>query len=539
MTTIKNLKKKDKITQRQKQHNHFKIKINEKIWLYIFFVIIFFLLFFLFDPRMSMGGDNCHYMSLAQSILNRSYKVEAFIGTPAEVGVTPGFPLIMAISLIIFGHSFVPIKIFSFVCFLIALVIWWKLFNYQELDKRILILIILFAVLNPLIAEFSFWELTEASFMLISSAAILFFFLSLQKNNIGYWIITAILATCSFYIRTAGGVLPVAIGLTLILQRKWKFFLIYIIVIILAILPWFVRFITIGHQVGGGTYMPYFITNQTGEVLSISGFISKAFRNLSRYLFVQLPSLYFPIGQNNFVMKSSLGIFIGLIFLILIILGIVKNIRSKQNLYSVYVILTLLMLISFAEHAVLVRYLVVIYPFITILVILGLRTILAKIKQKESVVFGILLIITLLAIPSYLNLAVRNTRIRNEYIKGNKYAELEPNWLTFIEANEWLGKYDTTKIGVISRKPTLTWWFSGHRAKGYLARNNPSQVMADIDSSGAKYVIVDQVSSSTPQFLVPTIKAFPERFKILYVTKRPETYVLEIVKKDSVNILTQ
>ncbi|MEO0083265.1 MAG: glycosyltransferase family 39 protein [candidate division WOR-3 bacterium] len=479
-------------------------------------------------------------MSLAQSILHKNYKVEAFIGTPPEVSVTPGFPLIMAASLIIFGRSFIPIKIFSFVCFLIALVIWYKLFNSQELDKRILILMILFAVLNPLIAEFSFWELTEASFMLMSSATILFFFLALQKNNIGYWIITAILAAGSFYIRAAGGVLPVAIGLTLVLQRKWKYFLVYTTVVVLIIMPWLIRFITIGHQVGGGIYTPQFITDlQTGEVLSISGFISKAFRNLSRYLFVQLPSLYFPIGQNNFATKSGLGIFIGLIFFMLIILGIIKNIRSQQNLYSVYVILTLLMLISFAEHAVLVRYLVVIYPFITILIILGLKAILAKIKQKESVVLGILLIITLLAIPSYFNLAVRNTRIRNEYIKSDKYAELEPNWLTFIEANEWLGKYDTTKIGVISRKPTLTWWFSGHQAKGYLARNNPSQVMADIDSSRAKYVIVDQVSSSTPQFLVPTIRAFPERFKILYVTKRPETYVLEIIKKDSVNLLTQ
>ncbi|MEO0076554.1 MAG: glycosyltransferase family 39 protein, partial [candidate division WOR-3 bacterium] len=259
----------------------------------------------------------------------------------------------MAISLAIFGRSFFPIKIFSFICFLFALVIWWKLFNSQRLSRRILILMISFAVLNPLIAEFSFWELTEASFMLISSAAISFFFLALQKNNIGYWVITAILAAGSFYIRPAGATLPIAIGFTLLLQRKWRYFLIYTIITGLLVLPWIIHFISIGIHASENIYTPQFITDlQTGEVLSISGFISKAFRNLSKYLFVQLPSLYFPIWQNNFATKSGLGIFIGLIFLILIILGIIKNIRSQQHIYSVYVILTLLMLISFAEHAV-------------------------------------------------------------------------------------------------------------------------------------------------------------------------------------------
>lgn len=197
------------------------------------------------------------------------------------------------------------------------------------------------------------------------------------------------------------------------------------------------------------------------------------------------------------------------------------------------------MLISFSEMAVIVRYLVVIYPFIVILFILGLEKVFTRIKQKHSYIFGIFLVIALLSLPRYINAVRENSRVRSQYLQGNKYAEYEPNLLNFIEANKWLKKYDTTSVGVISRKPTLTWWFSGHPAQGYIWRSDVNLVKANIDSLGAKYVIVDQISSSTSQFLIPTIRAFPESFKVLYVTKRPETYVLEIVKADSSNILNQ
>jgi len=109
--------------------------------------------------------------------------------------------------------------------------------------------------------------------------------------------------------------------------------------------------------------------------------------------------------------------------------------------------------------------------------------------------------------------------------------------INFIEVNKWIKENDTTHVGVISRKPTLTWWFSGHPSRSYLWRADPDLVKANIDSLGAKYVIVDQISSTTPQFLIPTIKAFPQNFKVLFVTQRPETYVLEYVKDDSLNLL--
>jgi len=82
--------------------------------------------------------------------------------------------------------------------------------------------------------------------------------------------------------------------------------------------------------------------------------------------------------------KSGLGILTGIIFLVIILLGILKNIRSKQNVYSIYVIATVPMLISFSEMAVIVRYLVVISPFIAILFIKGLEQLLSRLRMKTT-----------------------------------------------------------------------------------------------------------------------------------------------------------
>jgi hypothetical protein len=122
----------------------------------------------------------------------------------------------------------------------------------------------------------------------------------------------------------------------------------------------------------------------------------------------------------------------------------------------------------------------------------------------------------------------------SEYFKGDRFAGYDISFIRFIEANEWLKSYDSTRVGVISRKPTLTWWFSRHPSQGYKL-GTPDQVKADIDSLGAKYVIIDQIFGQTAQFLLPAVRAFPQNFNVIHVTKKPETYVLEVTRDSSAN----
>lgn len=521
----------------KKQPETKKINLPHLPWTIILLCTTVVLLFSLFDPKTTLGGDNCHYMSLASSILKGSYKIEAFIGTPPEVGVTPGYPLVLATSLALFGRTFVPVKIFSFICFISALWLFWKLLLKAGIEKRISFLILAFGVVNTQIAEFSHWELTEAPFMLISAAAIIYYFKTLEKNNLVNILLTVILASAGFYIRTAGIGLPIAIGLGFLIKKRWKEFAIYTALVALIFLPWLIRYMTIGKQVGGGIYVHQFTSDvATGVTFSLGSFISKMFRNFSRYAFVNLPSLFLPILNEKLYTSLALGYLLGGIFVLIIIWGMVKSIRSKLNFYSIYIIIYSLILISFSEQAAIVRYLVVVFPFIAIFLVFGTEKIFNKLDVKKAVnyAFALVLIFVLLAIPNYIRTAKENTNMLSEYFKGNRFAGYNIGFTRFIEANEWLKNYDSTNAGVISRKPTLTWWFSGHQSKGYKL-GTPDQVKADIDSLGAKYVIIDQIFGQTAQFLLPAVRTFPEHFNVIHATKKPETYVLEVIKDSLIN----
>lgn len=502
-------------------------------WKIIFVVIATVLLIFLFDPKTFLGGDNAHYMSCAQSILHGSYRVEAYIGSPPEVGVPPGYPFILAIFLALFGRTFVPAKIFSLGCYVVTLWLWWKLFNRAGLEKRTAVVFLAFAVLNPVISEYSHWEITEAPFMLISSAAILFYFISREKNSKVNWLITVFLAAGAFYIRAAGITLSIAIIVALLFQKRWRKAIGFFVGIGVLILPWIIYIVAVRDQAGPGMYFPQFFSEGgTGEVFSIGSFLSKSLRNFERYSFVNLPSLFFPIAEHIFFRTMTIGYFIGGILVALFIFGFVNSIRSQLILYGIYIVFSVAVLLAYSEQAAIVRYLVVIFPFIAILLTKGIERGCSRFGVKKvcncSLVMSIMFVF--LAVPVYVTRVNKNVPYLLAYLKGNHYAGYSINYVRFIEANEWIGKHGVTSAGVISRKPRLTWWFSGHPARNYLYNPVPTIVKADIDSSGAHYILIDRISSTTPQFLIPALQTAPQQFKVLFVTRRPETYVLEVVR---------
>ncbi len=524
------MKKKDK----HKKHTGTKKETTSRIpWKIVFIVIAAVLLIFLFDPKTFLGGDNAHYMSCAQSILRGSYRVEAYMGSPPEIGVPPGYPFILAILLTLFGRTFVSAKIFSLGCYVVALWLWWKLFNRAGIEKRTALAFLAFGVLNPVISEYSHWEITEAPFMVISSAAILFFFISFEKDNNVNWLITILLAAGAFYIRAAGITLSLAIIVGLLLRKNWRKAIVFSVAVGILILPWVIYILAMRDQVGAGMYLPQFLSEAgTGEAFTVGSFLGKALRNFERYAFVNLPSLFFPIAEQAFFRQMIFGYLIGGILLILLIGGIVCTVRSQLILYGVYTVLYVLVLLAYSEQAAIVRYLVVVFPFIAILFTKGITKMCSRlsVKRVSYCPFVMSIIFVLLTLPVYISAVSKNVPLLSAYLKGNHYAGYSINYVRFIEANEWIGEHGVTSAGVISRKPRLTWWFSGHPARNYLYNSDPHRVKADIDSSGAHYVLIDRISSTTPQFLIPALQTAPQQFKVLFVTRRPETYVLEVMR---------
>ena len=52
-------------------------------------------------------------------------------------------------------------------------------------------------------------------------------------------------------------------------------------------------------------------------------------------------------------------------------------------------------------------------------------------------------------------------------------------------------------------------------------------MLAGLRSRGADFVVIDQLPfPSTARYLVPTIRKYPDLFRIVWHVKNPDTYVL-------------
>ncbi len=504
---------------------------NEKYIVIMLLLLVILFLIVIFDMKTFMGGDNAHYASLAKSILSGHYRVEAFLNKPPETGVPPGYPMILAFLFAIFGMTFLPAKIFSLISFVVALYIWWKL-SYREFsDKIVSFFLVAFGIFNFSISEFSHWELTEAVYMMVSSAAILWYFIATKNDKIHNWIILGILGVASYYVRATGATVSMAIFIALLLKKRWKPILMFSITNAVLLAPWLIRNMLISGQLTGGSYSSQFFTNPaTGLALTTGQFIAKFFKNLSRYTFVHFPTLFFPLGETTILKNPVIGKFLGAILSIFALLGIYIMVNKKRFIYMLYVVLYIVLLSMFNEQAVLLRYIAVIYPFLAITVFYGIKFIDDKMAMKMWFVRSFVILIVLFAIPFYTGKVKTNLPTLIKNIKGNRFAGYYPVYVRFIEANEWIMKNVPDDEGIISRKPRLTWLFSRHPAKNYLYLS-PDDVMADIDTSGAQYVLVDRLSGTTQRFLIPTIQQYSDRFEPVYVTGEPKTYVLKILPK--------
>ncbi len=68
---------------------------------------------------------------------------------------------------------------------------------------------------------------------------------------------------------------------------------------------------------------------------------------------------------------------------------------------------------------------------------------------------------------------------------------------------------------------------TNRKAAGY-AWKTPDEVIADFEQKNIEIVVIDQLGfRSTPEFLVPTIQAYQNRFKVLHIVRDPNTYVLQ------------
>lgn len=102
----------------------------------------------------------------------------------------------------------------------------------------------------------------------------------------------------------------------------------------------------------------------------------------------------------------------------------------------------------------------------------------------------------------------------------------------FREVADWARERTPPEAIVISRQPSMFYWFSGRRGTVYRRSSEPSLVLDALDAAGADFLVIDHLDVTTTRYLAPVVRQSPARFRWVLSEGQPPTLLLGIEPPD-------
>jgi hypothetical protein len=275
--------------------------------------------------------------------------------------------------------------------------------------------------------------------------------------------------------------------------------------------------------------------------ITISTFLERIWENFIFYFFSEIPR---GIITNFHVLDAQtegnplIVYLVPIILLVFISVGIYKILRNK-NMYIIGIIIIFSIVIALIwvpkAAGANIRFLVPVLPLIVVGMLVGIEFLVEKtgrvnMEKNRNLIFIILLVLLFSFNVDGLS--------KMKYVTYKKYP---PAWQNYYYCGMWIKNnahkvVATDDILISCTKPGLINAWTGLYSCRYLGSLNPDDVLKDLDNKGVDFVILDQLGfSRVYRNLYPAIKKYPQYFKLLYKTAKPETYVFQLANKIELN----
>jgi len=498
--------------------------VSKKRTLLLLILFIYLVLsMFLFDPKLSTGGDNAIYIILGESIsTGKGYKN---IHMPDESEHTQypfGFPLLLALFMLIFGSNVIGLKVFIFLFGCGVTYFMYKISSY--LLKENIILVMLFYLSIPIFVLYNHWVYSEIPFLFFSLGA-LHFLLKAQKDKSQFYYISFGFATYAFFIRTAGISLIIAIMIFLLIRKEFKYFGIFLLIFAAVFIPWQIRNMGI---VSEGNYLDQLVAKdpyrlELGRVTPYE-LLLRMRKNFSLYAYTILPMTVFPLFN-----PGSRAIVAGVILIIFTIIGLMTT-TKKFTIIKLYFILTILMILAWPSDWSSDRFLLPILPFFILYIFVAIHSFNEKIRLKylSHIVIGIFVALNVIDLVP----RIKDTITDNiEYVRGDKYAGYMTDWKCYFVIIELVKETVPEDNIIMARKPEFVYLVSRRKSFLFPFTTDHDELMQAI--MHADYIIFDSFlwSGTTKRVLWPVLEQHPELYDIVCKTNDLDFFLLKVEKE--------
>lgn len=431
--------------------NH--LQKNDRFYFWFIFAITGIISLLLYDPRVSLTGDDSGYILGANSFIKDFH----FPGSQAALYMVALSPVTY-----FFGTALFPMKMFSLLSMLGFMYFTFKAFRHQ-IPASILIPVLALVSVNSYVLYYASQTYSEAFYMFMQSLFIyvLFRFIIKDKPEHTEWK-TDVKAFALVALSALGVALTRPVGFSVIIAAtgcflfygQWKnlglfllgFVVIYLIYSLLKDWVWGNggQVVSVGGYFNKNPYRP----EEGAE--DLTGILVRFWQNSEQYLsngLFRIMGFKYQIGENSF--------FRTVLIYVVALSGLYLSFKRNRHLFSaititgVFLIVTFVVIHTFWNQE---RLIIPVYPFILMSIFACLYYLLSKNNARRfqfiyPVFIGILFILglngTMKAIPEARKLT-------------NQYSGLTPDWINYLKASEWAGENLKEKELVACRKPSMS-----------------------------------------------------------------------------------
>jgi hypothetical protein len=472
------------------------------------------------EPAPHTGGDNGVYVTLAQSILHDgSYRNVHEAGAPRHTQYPPGFPLLLALAMLLGLRSWVQLKLVIVVLSAVAVaasVLWIA----RRGRPRLALGVGLLLAVSPAALEQSHWVLSDTPFWAFTMLALLAYE-RLPAGRRSRFALAVACTVAAYFTRSAGLPLVVAALLFLGLRRQHMRAAVLAVAVGVPAAVWALL------GVGSVDYVSQFwLINPYAPELGTIGPVDLAMRaaeNVRRYVNIHLPMLL--VGA-----ATPVPIALSATVTAFAIFGWARWL-GRRGVAELLLPLYLGLIVVWPEVWSGERFLLPVLPILLFYAGDAFVRLVRYLNRRVTTAAGAAVVgaLVLLAMPALAAHIHRGTVCMAHYRAGQPYACLEEEWLDFYAAAGWAAGRLPDDAVVLSRKPSLFYVASGIPGSYFPLTSEPDELFRRARVLGARYLLFDRVDALAQAYVAPILLQRPDAFCVLTYSGQTGTVLFGIL----------
>jgi 4-amino-4-deoxy-L-arabinose transferase-like glycosyltransferase len=482
-----------------------------------------------FDPYLFTGGDNIAYYALTRALATGQGYVNLIApGVRPETVYPPGYPALLVPFYWLFGGSIVALKIQSLLAGAIVLAGTWGIAARDRgLPPWAPVAAVWLVGLAPVFLMYTHFVLSDMSYTAIAVLALWAFSHASggdprARPSTQWWVVGCVLMLFGFWVRTAGVTLISAVLLWALLRRHWRHAGVVVFAALVGAVPWL--WWTARRPPATGGYLQQARSadrlDPESVAIPVMEFIERAWYNLSYYVQIDLPQLFWPV----FPIPTSVRLVGAVLGVALVIIGAWSLFRRRgPAVWDLYLLATLAMLLLWPWTG--DRFFLTLVPFVWLYVLTGLDRVSSIVTGRRWVGPLVAAALALVLLVGVLRTVPAQWVYTRAYLDGDEMAGYSTFWQDYFEAAKWIGEENPQAV-IAARKPTFAWYWSQQPSLVYPFHGDSDRTWRFLRRRGVTHIIVDPLTQS---FLAPMFERHVDDLALAFAGPSRDVFVLRLM----------